>query len=688
MRKSLLAAVLAAFAVLTALAGASTQDAAPLAPVEADRPAAEAEYVPGEVIVQFRDGVTRAEQSRTARSQGGRLGRSLSLEDTKVVEFGEDENVEAVAAELADDPDVLLAEPNYVRHVNALPNDLKFPDLWALNQPSDADIDAPEAWNTTTGSSSVIVAVVDTGVAYDHPDLAANIWTNDDDAGGGDDNDANGFVNDTHGWDFVDDDNTPLDFFAHGTHVAGTIGAVGNNTIGVTGVNWHVSLMPLRVGNAYGDFASDASAQAFLYACRNGARVVNGSFGGTFSSLVEEQAINSPDCANTIFVFSAGNTASNNDFDPVFPCNYTSPRIICVGASTKTDTRAGYSDYGLGSVDVYAPGGGGGPTQGEIWSTVQGYTLVGAEENFDAAWATRWTKDNPLSTWNRQPDAGTLDNDSLADSPLGNYLPSASESIRNETAYDFAGRAGCLAVYQLRIDTEVGVSYAETDWFHVFVGTAADSINTLADEWSEENGAFGDWYSDLSALDGSGSAFLRFSLDADADANVGEGVNIDELKVGCLQLDAEEYVEMIGTSMAAPQVSGVAALVLAAHPTWSAARVKAAILNSVDRKAALATVGSGGRVNAAHALAYTAPNTIFKGGPAASTKKRTATFKFVSNGYRSHFQCKLDKGAWKACKSPKTYRSLKKGKHTFRVRAIDQAGNIDPSPIARSWRIR
>ncbi len=145
MRKSLVAAVLAAFAVLTAFAGASTQDAAPLAPAEADRPAAE--FVPGEVIVRFRDGVTRAEQSRTVRSEGGRIDRSLTLEDTKVVELAEGADVEDAAAALEDDPDVLSAEPNYVRHASALtPNDPQYNQLWALPK-----IGAPAAWDSDHG---------------------------------------------------------------------------------------------------------------------------------------------------------------------------------------------------------------------------------------------------------------------------------------------------------------------------------------------------------------------------------------------------------------------------------------------------------------------------------------------------------------------------------------------------------
>ncbi len=218
-------------------------------------------------------------------------------------------------------------------------------------------------------------------------------------------------------------------------------------------------------------------------------------------------------------------------------------------------------------------------------------------------------------------------------------------------------------------------------------GTDAVTVETKVDEWTEQNGSFGDWYSDISALDGVETAYLRFSLEADGDATVRGGVNIDDFKIGCLKEDGEEYIEEIGTSMASPHVAGVAGLILAAHPTWSPARVKAAILNTVDHKSAFADMGTGGRLNAARAIVYTAPNTILKGGPFSRTKKHRATFKFASNGFKSRFQCRLDKGAWKSCSSGKTYTNLKKGAHTFRVRAIDQGGNIDPSPIVRSWRI-
>ena len=187
----------------------------------------------------------------------------MPLPGLELLRLAPGESVRAAAAEFEADPEVLYAEPNFYYELDAVPNDPRFPELWGLHNTgqlvngvfgtADADIDAPEAWNTTTGSASVAVAVVDSGIAYNHPDLAANIWSNPGEiAGNGIDDDRNGRIDDVRGWDFVDSDNSPRDLTGHGTHVAGTIGARGNNGEGVAGVNWNSSLMPVRACNVDG----------------------------------------------------------------------------------------------------------------------------------------------------------------------------------------------------------------------------------------------------------------------------------------------------------------------------------------------------------------------------------------------------------------------------------------------------
>src|SRR5262245_22284472 len=172
-------------------------------------------------------------------------------------------------------PAVRYAEPNYRIHLENTPNDPKYQDgtLWGMNNTgqsggtADADIDAPEAWDLATGSSSMVVAVIDTGVDYNHEDLAANIWSNTAEATGiaGVDDDGNGFVDDVRGWDFANNDNNPMDDHSHGTHVSGTIGAIGNNGIGVAGVNWNVKIMPLKFLNAQGNGTTLGAIQALQY---------------------------------------------------------------------------------------------------------------------------------------------------------------------------------------------------------------------------------------------------------------------------------------------------------------------------------------------------------------------------------------------------------------------------------------
>ncbi len=348
-----------------------------------------AEIVPNQLIVRFEPGTTLGERRGAVRDQGATVAQSLALPRTELVELPEDTSVEEAIAAFEADPDVAYAEPNYVYEISAVPNDTNFGLLWGLNQVSDKDIDAPEAWDLTTGSSSILVGVIDTGVAYDHPDLAANIWTNDDPAGGGD-NDGNGFVDDTHGWDFVSNDNVPLDANEHGSHVAGTIGARGNNALGITGVNWQVSIMPLRAGNAGGGLTDSAIVGAITYACANGARVVNGSFGGVGSSQATFDAITSSACANTLFVFAAGNggidgIGDDNDTMPQYPCNYATTRIVCVAATDQNDARATFSNFGATSVDLAAPG-------VAVYSTIPTFANVATDgfEDTPTLFSTRW----------------------------------------------------------------------------------------------------------------------------------------------------------------------------------------------------------------------------------------------------------------------------------------------------------
>ena len=290
-----------------------------------------------ELLVRFEPG---AAQARALEAVGADVAERLSLPGLVRVELEPGTSLAAAEAAFEQRPEVRYAEPNYRYSVHATPNDSLFGQLWGLDQLNDADIDAPEAWNLTTGSLAVTVAVVDTGVAYTHPDLTANI---------------------VPGWDFFNHDSDPFDADGHGTHVAGIIGAHGNNGVGTTGVNWRVRLMPLRVGTA-NSIPAAAVVEAFDHACRNGVKVVNGSFGGFSSSTAIHEAI--VRCPGTLFVFSAGNSGTNNDVQPVFPCNDPSRNVVCVAATDSSDQLASFSNRGT-SVELAAPGAG-------ILSTVPG----------------------------------------------------------------------------------------------------------------------------------------------------------------------------------------------------------------------------------------------------------------------------------------------------------------------------
>lgn len=263
--------------------------------------------------------------------------------------------VKSAIAQLNKNSNVVYAEPDYKMKTTAVtPNDPNFdtPSMWGLKK-----IQAPYAWDTTTGSGSVVVAIIDTGIDYTHPDLVANLWTNPGEiADDGIDNDGNGFIDDVHGWSYIwgeESSNRVFDNHGHGTHVAGIIGAVGNNNIGAVGVNHNVKLMPIKALNNGGEGYTSDLIMSVDYARLMGAKIINNSYGGDEYSQAQKDAIDNTDA---LFVVAAGNSAKNNDATPVYPANYNCPNIITVAATTKNDSLVSFSNYGSTKVHIAAPG--------------------------------------------------------------------------------------------------------------------------------------------------------------------------------------------------------------------------------------------------------------------------------------------------------------------------------------------
>lgn len=355
-----------------------------------------ARHVPGEIIVKFKVGVNAKKffQNKSFTSLGLSPKREIKLSYQKlnVVSVQSEKSLMSAIAALKNNPEIEYAEPNYIYSVAvmpkeyagkrkalqaspfadltaATPDDTSFDKLWGLrntgsNEPQGkagiegADVNALKAWDLTKGSHAVKIAVIDTGVDYNHPDLKGNVWINDAELNGkaGVDDDANGYIDDVHGYDFANSDSDPMDGHGHGTHCSGTIGAVHNNQLGVAGVMADVTIVPIKFLGDDGSGSLEAAIKAIDYATTLNVDLMSNSWGGGGRSEALYEAIVRASDKGIIFTAAAGNSTSNNDASPSYPASYEAPNIISVAALTAQNDLAYFSSYGRNSVHIAAPG--------------------------------------------------------------------------------------------------------------------------------------------------------------------------------------------------------------------------------------------------------------------------------------------------------------------------------------------
>ena len=333
------------------------------------------EYESNSVIIQFRSSespgdaqttekrllseLSSAVRSLTALSKSSaEIKRIIPEKQLALIEIPEG-TVDDVIELFKDNPDILSISPNYrltlyqqLPELPKIPEDLLY--SWGLQK-----IQAQEAWSIETGSD-VVVGVIDTGVDWNHEDLGDNIWINPGEIRNNNiDDDNNGYVDDIVGWDFGDNDNDPTDEDGHGTHVAGTLGARGDNGIGITGVNWAVKIVPLKIMNSSGVMSVYGAIEAINYAANMGIKISNNSWGHTDTRHNDEplrRAIADAGIKGHLFIAAAGNDNKDNDGLKTFPASFDLDNIISVAATTPSDRLAGFSNWGRFSVDLGAPG--------------------------------------------------------------------------------------------------------------------------------------------------------------------------------------------------------------------------------------------------------------------------------------------------------------------------------------------
>lgn len=334
----------------------------------------EPEAVPGEYLVKLKPEAAFAKMSTQALSQSFQAYIKNQISDLNLVVIKKAvfETRKSVIETLSQNPYVEYVEPNYIYRINRTPNDPMLGQLWGIVNTgandsggsvgtSGVDVDAVRAWDIQTGSKDVIVAVIDTGVSYNHPDLKDNMWINEVEANGlpGVDDDNNGVIDDIHGANFVDatkPTGNPMDDQGHGSHCSGTIAAKGNDGVGIVGVAWNARIMGVKFLSASGSGTLEGAVQAINYANKMGAKILSNSWGGGGFTQSLKDVIEQSNANGALFVAAAGNDSNNNDSSPTYPATYDVPNILSVAAINNKGAVASFSNFGRNKVHVAAPG--------------------------------------------------------------------------------------------------------------------------------------------------------------------------------------------------------------------------------------------------------------------------------------------------------------------------------------------
>ncbi len=578
------------------------------APVEVNKnTATQKKYVTGHIIIKFLPGIASTARTQLVNQYASKISKSIgSKKQFHVVKLKANQTVTDAIAKFKADPNIEIAEPDYIARLQAVPNDTNYGLMWGLRNTgqsvngttgtSGADINVETAWNTISDCRSAIVAVADTGVNHTHLDIAANIWTNTGEiAGDGLDNDANGYIDDTRGWDFIGTgpgDNTPYPaqgLESHGNHVAGTIGAIGNNSRGTTGVCWQVKIMLLRVCTDAGCLSSDIT-EAINYAVANGAKVINMSFGGPSLGTAVSTAIANARTANVVVVVAAGNNASNNDLVNYDPCNYTHDNILCVAALDQNFALASFSNFGATNVDLGAPG-------TNTYSTIPGSVL---SDNL-----TGWTR---TGAWTEAQCNLTTGLTNMLLNPAtfcatGPYANNAADNAYK--SFNVAGVQFASLVYNIIYDLQNGIDFMRINTS----STGGDPFaigSLLASVTGQSPGAGTGSEKQVQNLSAclTATCAVGFRLESDA-STVGRGIGIFNLRIETVSNAPNTYGYKAGTSMATPHVSGVVAMVRAFNPNYNYLDTVNAIKFGGTSAASLTGITtSGNSLNAMGAISY------------------------------------------------------------------------------------